>query len=188
MRQQGERPRGPESGPRPVRASKTMSCSCLPDSTTAFPSTEGVKGHRKRRPSRLVSRVCPTPKRALSSTGRGKGNHKRSRVHGQLSFVQLNVCLLPTGSEERPSQAHGQSMNISGSSNLNERLACGRYEEKTIASVTESMSSSFSSHSTIAISSAGNGKRPSQAHAKTLDSPRSIVFCGVSGPFFKKGI
>ena len=51
MRQQGERPRGPESGPRPVRASKTMSCSCLPDSTTAFPSTEGVKGHRKRRPS-----------------------------------------------------------------------------------------------------------------------------------------
>ena len=53
---------------------------------------------------------------------------------------------------------------------------------------TESMNSSFSSDSTIAISSAGNGKRPSQAHTKILDSPRSIVFYGVSGPFFKKGI
>ena len=116
------------------------------------------------------------------------GVHKHSRVHGQLSFVQLNGCLLPTGSEERPSQAHGQSMNISGSSNLNERLSRGRYEEKTIASISESMNSSFSSDSTIAISSAGNGKRPSQAHAKTLDSPRYIVFSDVSGPIFEKGI
>ena len=60
-------------------------------------------------------------------------------------------------------------MNISGSLNLNERLSRGRYEEKTIASITESMNSSFSSDSTIAISSAGNGKRPSQAHAKSHD-------------------
>ena len=40
----------------------------------------------------------------------------------------------------------------------------------------------------IAFSPTGRGERPSQARAKTLESPRSIVFYDVLKPFFKKGI
>ena len=49
-------------------------------------------------------------------------------------------------------------------------------------------SRAFQGRLEIVFSSTGRGERPSQARAKTLESPRSIVFYDVLKPFFKKGI
>ena len=58
---------------------------------------------------------------------------------------------------------------------------------KASAVIFDQISTSLSD-STIAFSSTGRGKRQSQARAKTLQSPRSIVFYDVLKRFFKKGI
>ena len=114
----------------------------------------------------------------------GAGYPARPKVPGLSDSM---IAFSSTGREKRPSQTHAQSMNISCLYNSDDGLFLDRQGEKAIASVAESMNSSFLFESTMALSLTGRRKRPSQAHAKTLQSPRSIVFYDVLKPFSKKG-
>ena len=77
-----------------------------------------------------------------------------------MSSTCLSDCMIAfpsTGRGKRLSQAHTQSMNISCLSNSDDCLFLDRQGGKAIASVAESLKSSFLSDSTIAFSSTGRG-------------------------------